>query len=42
MKKMKQTLNAQRSTPNAELKEDSDLDIEGWTLSVGRFQSGLQ
>ena len=42
MKKMKQTLNAQRSTPNAELKEDSDLDIESWTLSVGRFLQALQ
>jgi hypothetical protein len=37
MKKMKQTLNAKRSTPNAEFRGDSEFDIERWTLSVGRF-----
>jgi hypothetical protein len=38
MKKMKQTLNAKRSTPNAEFRRDSEFDIERWTLSVGRFR----
>jgi hypothetical protein len=42
MKRMKKTLNAQCSTPNAELRGDSEFDIERWTLSVGRFLSGLQ
>jgi len=42
MKKMKQTLNAQRSTPNVEFREDSGFDSESWTLSVGRFLPGLQ
>ena len=42
MKKMKQTFNAKRSMPNAEFRRDSELDIERWTLSVGRFLPGLQ
>jgi len=42
MKRMKKTLNAQRSTPNAELRGDSEFDIERWTLSVGRFLPALQ
>ena len=41
MKKMKQTLNAKRSTPNAEFRRDSEFDIERWTLSVERFLPGL-
>ena len=39
---MKQTLNAKRSTPNAEFRRVSELDIERWTLSVGRFLPALQ
>jgi hypothetical protein len=42
MKKMKQTLNAKRSTPNPEFRGDSEFDIERWTLSVGRFLPGPQ
>ena len=42
MRKMKQTLNAKRSTPNAEFRIDSELNIERWMFSVGRFLSGLQ
>ncbi len=52
MKKMKQTLNAQRSTPinreqalNAEYRRDSELDVGPRKLSglgVGRFLPGLQ
>jgi hypothetical protein len=42
MKKTKQTLNAQHSTSNAELRGYSDLDIESWTLSVGPFLPALQ
>jgi hypothetical protein len=42
MKNIKQTLNAKRSTPNAEFPGDSEFDIERWTLSVGRFLPGLQ
>src|SRR5205823_2020749 len=42
MKKMKQTLNAKRSTPNAELRRASQLDIGRWTLSVGRFLPGVR
>jgi hypothetical protein len=42
MKKMKQTLNAQRSTPSAEFRRDSQFNVERWTLSVGRFLPGLQ
>lgn len=38
---MKQTLNAHRSTLNAEFREDSEVDIERWTLGVGRFLPGL-
>jgi hypothetical protein len=41
MKKMKQTLNAKRSTPNVEFRSDSEFDIERSTLSVGRFLPGL-
>jgi hypothetical protein len=37
MKKMKQTLNAQRSTLNAQLGRNSKLDVGRWTLGVGRF-----
>ena len=39
---MKQTLNAKRSTPNAEFRRASEFYIERWTLSVGRFLPGLQ
>jgi hypothetical protein len=42
MTKMKQTLNAKRSTPNGEFRVDSEFDIERWTLSVGCFLAGLQ
>jgi hypothetical protein len=42
MRKMKQTLNAQRSTPNAESRRDSELDVWRWTFCVGRFLAGLQ
>jgi hypothetical protein len=52
MKKMKQTLNAQRSIPlnreqalNAESRRDSELEIGPRKLSgfgVGRFLPGLQ
>jgi hypothetical protein len=42
MTKVKQTLNAKRSTPNAEFRRDSEFGIERWTLSVGRFLTGLQ
>jgi len=41
MEKMKQTLNAQRATLNAEFRRNSEFDIERWTLSVGRFLPGL-
>jgi hypothetical protein len=34
MKMMKQTLNAKRSTPNAEFRRDSGFDIECWTLAT--------
>src|ERR1043166_5534585 len=44
MRKMKQTLNAQRSTLNAESRRDFELDVGRWTLArdlseldVGRF-----
>jgi hypothetical protein len=42
MRKIKQTLNAQRSTPNAQFRRDSRLDVGRWTLDVGRFRSGLR
>jgi hypothetical protein len=42
MTKTKQTLNAKRSTPNAEFRGDFEFDIERWTLSVGRFLPRLQ
>ena len=42
MKKMKQTLNAQRSTPNAQFRRDSKLDVGRWTFDVGRFRPGLR
>jgi hypothetical protein len=42
MRKMKQTLNAQRSTPNAQFRRDSWLDVERWTLDVGHFRPGLR
>jgi hypothetical protein len=42
MKKMKQTLNAQRSTPNAEFRRDPEFDVERWTLDVGRFLAELR
>jgi hypothetical protein len=42
MKNMKQTLSAKPLTPNAQFRRDSEFDIERWTLSVGRFLSGLQ
>ena len=37
MRLVNQTLNAQRSTPNAESRMDSGLDVGRWTLGVGRF-----
>ena len=50
MRKMKQTLNTQlrkdsragSSTPNAQFRRDSRLDVERWTLDVGRFRPGLR
>jgi hypothetical protein len=49
MMKMKQILNAQRPTLNAESRRDSELDVGRWTLArdlselgVGRFLPGLQ
>jgi len=34
MRKLKQTLNVQRSTLNAQREEDSDLDVVYWTLAA--------
>jgi hypothetical protein len=42
MRKMKQTLNAQRSTPNAQFRRASNLDVGRWVLDVGRFALALQ
>jgi|GraSoiStandDraft_47_1057283.scaffolds.fasta_scaffold25093_3 hypothetical protein len=42
MRLVKQTLNAQRSTLNAESGRDSELDVGRWTLGVGRFLPGLR
>jgi hypothetical protein len=42
MRKMKQTLNAQRPTPNAQSTPDSELDVERWALGVGRLLPRLQ
>ena len=42
MRKMKQTLNAQRSTPNAHFRRDSKLEVGRWTLDFGRFRSGVR
>jgi hypothetical protein len=42
MKRMKQTLNAQRSTPNSQFRTDSALDVERWTLGVGHLLAGLR
>jgi hypothetical protein len=42
MRLMKQALNAQRSTLNAESRGDAELDVERRTLGVGRFLSELQ
>ena len=39
MTKMKQTLNAKRSTPNAEFRRDSEFDIERWTLRRWTFSA---
>jgi hypothetical protein len=41
MNKIKQMLNAQRRTRNAEFRSDSELDVERWTFGVGRFLLGL-
>jgi hypothetical protein len=38
---MKQTLSAQRSTPNAEFRGDSEFDVGRRTLDVGRFLADL-
>jgi hypothetical protein len=37
MIKRKQTLNAQRSTPNAQLRKGFEFDVGRWALEVGRF-----
>ena len=42
MRLVKQALNAQRSKLNAESRGDAELDVERWTLGVGRFLSELQ
>lgn len=42
MKKMKQTLSAQRSTLNAESRGDCELDLGRRTFGVGCFLPGLQ
>ena len=42
MKKRKQTLNAQRSPPNAQFRRDSELAVGRWTFDVGRFRPGLR
>ena len=42
MRLVKQTLNAQRSTLNAESRRDSESDVGRWTLGVGRFLPGLR
>ena len=41
MKTVKQTLNAQRPTPNAESGTDSELEVGRWMLGVRRFLPGL-
>jgi len=35
--KEKQTLNAQRSTPNAQFRKLSEFGVGRWTFDVGRF-----
>ena len=42
MRRMKQTLNAKRSTSHAQFRRDSKLDVGRWTLDVGRFPLALQ
>ena len=42
MTKMKQTLNAQRPTSNAQFRRASELDVGRWTFGVERFLSRLQ
>jgi hypothetical protein len=42
MRKKERTLNAQRSTPNAQFRYDSKLDVGRWMLGVGRFPLPLQ
>src|SRR4029077_15285631 len=37
MIKRKQTLNAQRSTPNAQCRKGFEFDVGRWALEVGRF-----
>ena len=37
MTKGKQTLNAQRSTPNAQFRRGFEFDVGRWALDVGRF-----
>ena len=37
MTKGKQTLNAQRSTPNAQFRKGFEFDVGRWALDVGRF-----
>ena len=37
MIKRKQTLNAQRSTPNAHFRKGFEFDVGRWALDVGRF-----
>jgi len=41
MNKIRQTVNVQRRTLNAEFRRDSELDVERWTFGVGRFLLGL-
>jgi hypothetical protein len=42
VRKAKQMLNSERSTLNAQFEADSELDVERWTLDVGRFLSRLR
>jgi hypothetical protein len=42
MKKLNQTLSAQRLTLNAQFSKCSELDVGRWMLGVGRFLPGLQ
>ena len=42
MRLVKQTLNAHRSTLNAESGRDSELHVGRWTMGFGRFLPGLR